>query len=230
MASTSPFLRVVPTSEQPEDYLAADEVVDHRHPAVEAVAARLQRTTGAGRDGSGRDGSGRTEGRIAYARAAFVFVRDEIAHSADAGEYSAAFRASDVLGARNAICFGKAHLLTALLRARSIPAGLCYQRLTDARPDRFVLHGLVATRVVGHWSRLDPRGNRPGVVDTPFDLYRERLAWPVDAALGEVDYPLLHPGPPPELLAGLRAARPGPADGPGPGTYDHLPSALTAVG
>ena len=125
-----------------------------------------------------------------------------------------------MLESRNAICFGKAHLLTALLRAADIPTGLCYQRLADdSGPDGFVLHGLVATRLAGRWSQLDPRGNKPGV-DAQFDLYHERLAWPVDPALGETDYPTVHPSTPPKLLAGLAAARPG------PDAYARLPTEL----
>ncbi|GGC55968.1 hypothetical protein IEU95_08445 [Hoyosella rhizosphaerae] len=57
--------------------------------------------------------------------AAFTFVRDNIAHSRDAGRWSAAYKSADVLEAQNAICHGNAHLLAALLRAQGVPAGLC---------------------------------------------------------------------------------------------------------
>ncbi|MGK4582304.1 transglutaminase domain-containing protein [Kitasatospora sp. HPMI-4] len=99
-------MRLRPASAALADYLAADEVIDHGHPEIRALADRLRGV--------------RPE---AGARAAFEYVRDEIAHSGDVGEWSAAYRASDVLANRNAICHGKAHLLTALLRA-----------LTRARP------------------------------------------------------------------------------------------------
>ncbi|GAA2073465.1 transglutaminase family protein [Actinomadura alba] len=208
------YLFVTPTSERVEDYYDADEVIDFEHPAIEALADRLQRRFGDSHDQYDEVGD------IGFAQAAFTFVRDGIAHSADVDDYSAAYRASDVLRLRNAICFGKAHLLTALLRARDIATGLCYQRIADAGSrDGFVLHGLGATRLSGRWSRLDPRGNKPGV-DAQFELYDERLAWTVDPAQGEIDYPYVHPSPPPGLLAALRAARPG------PDAYAHLPTGL----
>ncbi|MFJ5230046.1 transglutaminase family protein [Kitasatospora sp. NPDC088391] len=171
-------------------YLAADEVVDHRHPAIVEQAAALRRSD-----------------PVATAEAAFRFVRDRIDHSADVGHWSAAYRASDVLAARNAICHGNAHLLTALLRANDIPAGLCYQRLE-------VLHGLNAVLLPGSswWVRLDARGNRNGAdghfATTPAE---ERTAWPSDPGRGEHHYGTVHAAVPPVLLDGLRRAVPGTA-------------------
>ena len=66
---------------------------------------------------------------IEFASRAFEFVRDEISHSNDAGRKELCLRASDVLDKRTGLCFGKSHLLCALLRAAGIPAGLCYQYL-----------------------------------------------------------------------------------------------------
>jgi transglutaminase-like putative cysteine protease len=177
------------------EFLAADDVIDHQHPSVRACAERL-----------GGGGVGAEE----YARAAYAFVRDEIAHSADAGWYSKAYVASEVLAAGNAICMGKSHLYAALLRARGIPAGLCYQRLRDGEGG-FCLHGLNAVFLGGRWARLDARGGGRG----EFSLVRERLAWTVDAALGEVDCTELF-ATPPELVRGPLAA----------GSYGDLPSEL----
>jgi transglutaminase-like putative cysteine protease len=200
-------LALHPSSDRTDDYTEADDVIDFGHPAIVLAVERLK----AGLAGSDR---------VAFAEAAFLFVRDEIDHSADAGHYSAAYRASDVLTGRNAICMGKSHLLVAMLRAGGVPAGLCYQRLADDTvPGAFDLHGLVALRLNGRWSRLDPRGNKPGV-DARFDLERERLAWAVDPERGEIDYPSVYASPPPVLLSGLRAARPG------PGAYARLPTEL----
>ncbi|MER8183496.1 transglutaminase family protein [Kitasatospora sp. NPDC094015] len=192
--STVPIL-LRPASPDLADYLAADDVIDHHHPQVRALALRL-----------------RGDSVESGARAAFEYVRDEVAHSADAGRWSGAHRASDVLAAGDAICHGKAHLLAAVLRAQGVPTGLCYQRLE-------VLHGLVAVHWPGGgWVRLDPRGNRPGV-DARFatDPARERLAWPVDPAKGEYDHTTVHPATPPVLLAALATARPGRTG------YGHLP-------
>ncbi|MFJ1707108.1 transglutaminase family protein [Kitasatospora sp. NPDC088346] len=188
-APRPPRLRAA--SAEPADYLAADEVIDHGHPEIRALAGRLRRDNPA-----------------ESARAAFEHVRDRVAHSADLGRWSGAYRASDVLAAGDAICHGKAHLLTAVLRAQGIPAGLCYQRLD-------VLHAMVAAHWPqpaggGAWVRLDPRGNKPGV-DARFatDPAAERLAWPVDPARGEYWYDTVHPTTPDRLRTALAAAEPG---------------------
>ncbi|MFJ4971845.1 hypothetical protein [Streptomyces sp. NPDC088755] len=90
----------------------------------------------------------------------------------------------------------------------AIPAGLCYQRLTDDDGTNPGVHGLVALRLPGHerWARVDPRGNRPGV-DAQFSLGAERLAWAVREEIGEVDYPAIHATSPTEVLHALRNAR-----------------------
>ncbi|MGW2839326.1 transglutaminase-like domain-containing protein [Streptomyces sp. NPDC001493] len=174
-------------------YLAADEAIDHHHPYVRETAQRL---------------GAETSDAYTYAEAAFTFVRDTIPHSADSGDLRVAWRASDVLATRNGICYAKSHALAALLRVADIPAALCYQRLVDEEGGVPGVHGLVALRLPGrgHWSRIDPRGNKPGV-DARFSLDRERLAWPVHPAFGGVDYPVLHASPHPEVLEVLRRAR-----------------------
>ncbi|MFD6803083.1 transglutaminase family protein [Streptomyces cyaneofuscatus] len=174
-------------------YLAADEAIDHEHPVVREAVAALTR--------EGDDA-------YTYARTAFDYVRDTIPHSADSGDPHVTWRASDVLATRNGICYAKSIALTALLRARAIPAGLCYQRLTDDDGTNPVVHGLVALRLPGHdrWARVDPRGNRPGV-DAQFSLGAEQLAWAVREEVGEVDYPALHATPPTKVLHALRNAR-----------------------
>ncbi|WP_030961540.1 transglutaminase-like domain-containing protein [Streptomyces sp. NRRL S-378] len=171
-------------------YLASDEAIDHWHPVVLEAADRLWSATG---------------DAYSYAQAAFEYVRDDIPHSADSGDPRVAWRASEVLGTRNGICHAKSHALVALLRAQGIPAGLCYQRLADDDGSHPLVHGLIALRLPGgdRWSRLDPRGNRPGV-DARFDLVEERLAFPVRPELGEVDHPELYAAPHPAVLAALK--------------------------
>ncbi|MYW19736.1 transglutaminase [Streptomyces sp. SID2955] len=170
-------------------YLAADEVIDHHHPVVRATAARLAAEVGDSYE---------------YARAAYEFVRDAIAHSQDSGDLRVTWRASDVLTLGTGICHAKSHALAALLRAEDIPAALCYQRLTDDEGGH-VVHGLVAVRFDGAWHRQDARGNKPGV-DARFSLDGERLAWVPDPASGETDHPVLYAAPHPAVLAALRAA------------------------
>lgn len=176
-----------PTSDRPSDYLAADAVVDHGHPSIRARADVFR--------ASGDD-------PVERARAAFLFVRDEIDHVVDAGDPRVTWRASDVLRERVGICHAKAHLLAALLRAQGIPAGFCYQELS-------ALHGLNAVYLHGKWSRLDARGNRTGA-HGEFSLGEEELAWPVDTARGERDHPEIHPAPARVVVDFLMTAEPGP--------------------
>ncbi|MFE5771873.1 transglutaminase family protein [Streptomyces sp. NPDC056485] len=183
-------MQLIQQSPDVHAYLAADETVDHGHPLVRETADTLWDATG---------------DAYSYAEAAFEFVRDTIPHSADSGDPRVSWRASDVLRTRNGICYAKSHALVALLRARGIPAGLCYQRLTEDDGSNPVVHGLIALRLPGAagWARLDPRGNKPGV-DARFALDAERLAFPVRPELGEVDYPELYAAPHPAALAALR--------------------------
>ncbi|WP_418057375.1 transglutaminase-like domain-containing protein [Pimelobacter simplex] len=171
----------------PSAYLGSDEVVDSTAPAVMALAARL----GAGPDADPVD----------FARTAFAWVRDEIAHAGDAGDPRFAVSATEVLADGVGWCYAKAHLLAAVLRAGGVPTGLCYQWLVDGAGH--VLHGLVAVHLDGAWHRQDPRGNKPGVA-AEFSLGVERLAWPVDPAAGEADLPAVHAVPAAGVVAALR--------------------------
>ncbi|MFJ6613833.1 transglutaminase family protein [Streptomyces sp. NPDC091289] len=174
-------------------YLAVGEAVDHDHPRVRETAADLAREA---------------DDAYTYARTAFEYVRDTIPHSADSGDPRVTWRASDVLATRNGICYAKSIALTALLRAHGVPAGLCYQRLTDDAGADPVLHGLVAVRLPGHdrWSRVDPRGNKPGI-DAQFSTEKERLAWVVREEFDEIDYPVVYAAPPEVILRALKGAR-----------------------
>ncbi|MFE4620418.1 transglutaminase family protein [Streptomyces sp. NPDC056747] len=173
-------------------YLAVGEAVDHDHPLVREVADRLTVDH---------------PDAYSYAEAAYTYVRDTIPHSQDSGDLRVTWRASDVLEQRTGICYAKSLAYAALLRARSIPAALCYQRLADDDGSNPVLHGLVALLLPGEgeWARQDVRGNKPGV-DARFSLKEERLAWTVRPELGEVDYPLLYAEPHPAVLGALKAA------------------------
>ncbi|MEU7431500.1 transglutaminase family protein [Streptomyces sioyaensis] len=166
-------------------YLAACDVIDHGHPLVRSTAATL---------------AADASDAYTYAKAAFAFIRDTIPHSADTGDPRVTWRASDVLAQRTGICHAKAHALAALLRARGIPAALCYQKFE-------VVHGLVAVRLPGaeRWIRQDPRGNKPGV-DAQFRLDREQLAFPVRPECNELDYPVLFAEPHSAVLQCLREA------------------------
>ncbi len=173
-------------------YLAVGEAVDHDHPLVRATADRI---------------AADHPDAYAYAEAAFVHVRDTIPHSADSGDLRVTWRASDVLELGTGICYAKSIAYAALLRARGIPAALCYQRLAEDDGSNPVVHGLAAVLLPGRerWARQDVRGNIPGV-DAQFSLDEERLAWTVRPECNEVDYPVLYTEPHPVVLHALRTA------------------------
>lgn len=173
---------LIPDSRSHHDYLEPTDLIDWQTPEIRRAAEALV----AGKPSD-----------IEKARCLYEWVRDEIPHSADAGHETVTCRASDVLRHRTGICYAKAHLLAALLRATSIPAGLCYQRLRcDASSERLVLHGLNGLYLasLGRWIRVDPRGNKVGV-DAQFRLDREQLAFTIDPALGETTFPVVFARP-----------------------------------
>ncbi|MFC7625030.1 transglutaminase family protein [Microlunatus sp. GCM10028923] len=170
------------------DYLGLDAVIDGDHPRVAGLGAELR--------------AGHPDDH-AFARAAFEFVRDEVAHSFDAGDPRVSVTASETLAHGVGLCYAKSHLLAALLRGQGVPTALCYQRLSDDGSSH-VVHGLVAIKLDGAWHRQDPRGNTNGI-DAQFSLTGERLAWPVRPELGERDDPRLHAAPLPSVITTLRS-------------------------
>lgn len=180
----------MPTTPNLAPYLAPSDTIDCTHPLVTAKARSLA--------------EGLTT-ETAVAEACFRFVRDAIRHSLDFRENPVTCAASEVLAHGTGYCYAKAHLLTALLRANGLPAGLCYQRLLldpEYAPGRFFLHGLTAVYLAEYgWYRIDPRGNKPGV-DARFDPPRERLAF-TPGLPGEADLPGILANPLPEVLAAL---------------------------
>lgn len=143
---------------------------------------------------------------ISYIKNAFVYVRDKISHSADIQGCTVTSKASEVLMAKEGICYAKSHLLAALLRYNQIPAGFCYQKLilNDMIAPYLILHGLNAVYIesLGKWIRLDARGNKPGV-DAQFSLTQERLAFPVRTDKGEEDIPIIFANPDENVIKAL---------------------------
>lgn len=174
-------------------YLAVGEAVDHDHPLVRATADRIAVDH---------------VDAYSYAKAAFEFVRDAIPHSQDSGDARVTWRASDVLEQGTGICYAKSVAYAALLRARGIPAALCYQRLAEDDGSNPVIHGLTAVLLPGEerWARQDVRGNVPPGVDAQFSVGEERLAWAARPEANEVDYPVLYAEPHPVVLRALQAA------------------------
>jgi transglutaminase-like putative cysteine protease len=170
----------------PAAYLAGDEVIDLDDPAVRALAAEQRAAQ---------------PDDLGFAQAVFEYVRDQVRHSFDAQDPRVSLTASQTLEHGVGLCYAKAHLLTALLRAEGIPAGLCFQTLSDDG-ESYMLHGLIAVHLQGAWHRQDPRGNKPGV-DAQFRLGTEQLAWPVRPELGERDHPQLYVHPSANVVAVL---------------------------
>ena len=105
--------------------------------------------------------SGKTP--LEIAQSAFLFVRDQIGHTLDMGATEVAHTALEVLELEHGFCYAKSFLLAALLRARGVPAGLCYQRL-QMDDGKLGLHGLNALYLEPWgWVKVDARGNKPGV-------------------------------------------------------------------
>ena len=149
----------------------------------------------------------KVDDELDYIRVSYEFVRDQISHSADVGENLITCSASEVLKAGHGICFAKSHLLAALLRCKSIPAGLCYQKiiLDDETAPVLVYHGFVGVYIkeLGKWIRLDARGNKEGV-NAQFSIETEQLAFPIRPELGEVDDYVVYPNPDAKVLERLQ--------------------------
>jgi transglutaminase-like putative cysteine protease len=173
----------------PWRYLGADDVIESTHRDIVRLAADLKDTT---------------TDECAFAKSAYDWVRDQVSHSLDVKDSQVTVTATEVLAARTGLCYAKSHLLAAILRAQGVPAGLCYQRLSTAG-GMYFLHGLVAIYLDGRWHRQDPRGNRYGI-NAQFSLGHERLAYVVNKAAGEIDYPEVYAMPAPVVLNALRAA------------------------
>lgn len=143
------------------------------------------------------------EDEIMLIKMLYEFVRDEIKHSWDAQDKRVTISATEVLEYGVGICWAKANLLAALLRACGIPTGICYQRLTlgDVPETGFCIHALNAVYIksLDKWIRLDARGNKPGV-DAQFDLEEEKLAFFVHKDIGERDYGIVYANPSDTLM------------------------------
>jgi len=133
-----------------KEFLEPTAVIDSDNPSIVAAAAEIVGDATIDED---------------VARRCFLWVRDSVRHSVDHKISVVTCTASDVLKHRAGFCYAKSHLLAALLRARRIPAGLCYQRLAlDGSASTFFVHGLVAIHLQQHgWYRVDPRGDKPGI-------------------------------------------------------------------
>jgi transglutaminase-like putative cysteine protease len=179
-------------SQRLEDYLEESAEVDYRDPRVAELAAEL--------------GASAVD-EVDYVRRVFEFVRDEVSHSWDIQSSRVTCRASEVLEHREGICYAKSNLAAALLRARKIPAGFCYQRLTlgDTPDTGYCIHAMNAVYVASleRWIRMDARGNKAGI-DARFSLDEEKLAFPIRIEYDERDYDVIYAKPNAKTIDVLR--------------------------
>jgi transglutaminase-like putative cysteine protease len=175
-----------------EAYLCEHEIVDYSHPLVQETIRQLHTAS---------------DPEMERVRRTFEFVRDSIHHSWDIQSPQVTCKASEVLSYGEGLCYAKAHLLAALLRAQGIPTGFCYQRLAVAPTAEmgYTLHGLNAVYLASEarWMRLDARGNKPGI-QTEFSTSKEQLAYVVQSELDEIDYPTIYAQPHPKVVKVLR--------------------------
>ena len=180
-------------SEDINEYLKCDEVIDFDNTDVSKLADQLY---------------SESESETEFVKMAYEYVRDMISHSADISADTVTCSASEVLKAGHGICFAKSHLLAAILRSKSVPAGFCYQKLIldDESAPVLIYHGLngVYLREYGKWIRLDARGNKPRV-NAKFSIDSEMLAFPIRPEKGEVDVPVIYADPDTEIVKTLQS-------------------------
>ena len=173
----------------PQACLGTSEIIDFHCPEVRTKAADL---------------AAECVSELELIEKTYVFVRDGIAHSIDCGGMAVTCRASDVLRVGHGLCYAKAHLLAALLRANGIATDFCHQLLglADEHDPQRVLHGLNAVWHADRqrWHRLDARGNKPGVDAQFLPHGPEQLAFAVHPQCGEVDYPHIFAEPDPGVV------------------------------
>lgn len=185
-------MSLTPYSKEMKDYLTSTDIIDFDNEAISSLADELAQ---------------RSKDETDYIKQAYEYVRDKISHSADANEDRITCSASEVLEEGHGICFAKSHLLAALLRRQSIPAGFCYQKLIleDETVPVLIYHGLNGVYIseYNRWIRLDARGNKEGV-NAQFSIDEERLAFPIRPEKGEEDILIVFPEPDVKVLNKMR--------------------------
>lgn len=177
-----------------EDYLVELDEVDFSHAVIQEVLRAVL---------------GDCKSEVETVHKAYEFVRDEISHSWDIQSSKVTRKASEVLTHREGICYAKSNLLAALLRAKNIPTGFCYQRLTlgDTPESGYCIHALNAVyfSTLKRWIRLDARGNKEGI-QAIFSLQSESLAFPIRESYDEIDYPTIYTRPNRETMEVLKVS------------------------
>ncbi len=188
-------MNIVLYSNRIDEYLKHDDVIDYENEAIMGLADRLFQ---------------KANNELEFIKITYEFVRDNISHSADINKDVITCAASEVLKAGHGICFAKSHLLAALLRCKSVPAGFCYQKLIldDETAPVLVYHGLNGVYIQDYnkWIRLDARGNKTGV-NAQFSIETEQLAFTVRSKMGEEDSFIVYSSPDIKILEKLRNSK-----------------------
>jgi transglutaminase-like putative cysteine protease len=176
-------------------YLEETEIINYYHPSIQQQLEIFR---------------GKAETKWEAAQMAFDFVRDEIQHSFDINGKKVTITASETLELKEGICYAKAHLLAAFLRALDIPCGFYYQKVTrkGTIESGYALHGLNAIylETSDQWIRLDPRGNKPGIY-SEFNLAEEKLAYTLHPELGEEDLPYVYSAPLDSVIQSMKNSK-----------------------
>lgn len=187
-------MKLIQVNNSLQAYLQETPIINFSHPLIQEKVTEFTR---------------KAETMEERAELAFNFARDEIKHSFDVHGKIVTNSASEAVEIKEGICYAKAHVLAALLRAMNIPTGFCYQRVTKTgTPESgYALHGLNAiySETTNSWFRVDPRGNKPGI-SSEFNSSQEKLAYPIRTELDEVDYPYIYSEPLPEVISSLECA------------------------
>ncbi|MBE6846309.1 MAG: transglutaminase domain-containing protein [Ruminococcus sp.] len=183
-------MTATPYSDNINDYLKCDNIIDFHNEAISELAEKLY-----------KQATDETD----FIRLAYEYVRDNIPHSADINADTVPCSASEVLKDGHGICFAQSHLLAAILRAKDIPCGFCYQKLIldDETAPILVYHGLNGVYVNQYkkWIRLDTRG------DAEFSIETEKLAYTVRTEKGEQDCFTVYPAPDKNVIAKMTINR-----------------------
>ncbi|MFW8602451.1 transglutaminase-like domain-containing protein [Desulfobacterota bacterium M19] len=184
----SPELHSLFGNNEKQKYLENTNIINWQHPTIIECSKKI---------------FSECNSEQGYISQAFEYVRDKIKHSWDFQKNPVTCTASEVLEFKTGYCYAKSHLLAALLRARNIPAGFCYQRLSfNDNGAPYCLHGLNAVYLPQYgWYRIDARGNKKGV-NAQFSPPNECLAFtPVDKL--ERDLPEIWSAPLPVVVEAL---------------------------
>ena len=177
-----------------EKYLEKSKYVDYNNESVYKLAIDLKN---------------KSSDKIDLIKNTYHYVRDNIKHSWDVQDKRVTVSASDCLKEGVGICWAKANLLAALLRANNIPSGFSYQRLTlgDTMDSGYCIHALNTVYIseLDKWIRLDARGNKIGV-NAEFSLDKEILAFNIKNE-GEIDYHDNHSYPDKGLMKVLEESK-----------------------